>query len=86
MYYTIFSIVAFIGCFILLIKVLLKNTIYGVPGSIQTSRIDFLTYYINQLFYTDINPNLKLYYYNNNYTTLYGYCCRQLFKNIYTRI
>ena len=55
--------------------------VFGVPGSNQVTPGCFLNYYYS-LFDTPTKPsliNLESKY-NDDYDTVYGYCCRQLFN------
>merc|ERR1711934_574309 len=54
---------------------------YGVPGSIQINMKDIFKYYQN-LYKKSEKPtiqNIQMNY-KENYSTIYGYCCRHLFN------
>ena len=72
--------------YIILLGILIYNLLYfcnffgtyGVSGSIQVPINHFLLYY-KSLFCNNNNSQIELLKYDNDYTTIYGYCCRQLF-------
>ena len=79
--------------YIILLGVLLYNLLYfynffgvhGVSGSIQVPINHFLLYY-RSLFLNNNNSQIELLKYETNYTTIYGYCCRQLFEIFITNV
>jgi hypothetical protein len=71
--------------YIILIGILIYNLLYfcnffgtyGVSGSIQVPINHFLLYY--KSLFCNNNSQIELLKYDKDYTTIYGYCCRQLF-------
>ena len=61
--------------------------IFGVPGSNQINLIHLVRYYIN-LFAEPSKPSIDTLkaQYNDEYNTIYGYCCRQLFNTFIQEI
>lgn len=62
--------------------------IYAVPGSIQINIIDLVRYWLS-LISEKKDPLVKdklTRHYENGYTTIYGYCCRQLFNTFIINI
>ena len=61
--------------------------VFGVPGSNQINLIHLFRYYIN-LFTGSSKPSINKLkaQYNNEYETVFGYCCRQLFNTFIQNI
>ena len=82
----IYIILLDIMIYIILIGILIYNLLYfcnffwniwSIWINTSTDK-SFLTYY-KSLFCNNNNSQIELLKYDNDYTTIYGYCCRQLF-------